>query len=220
LPKITNERYKTFFDSTKEFIEYSMEEFETNLKQIKYTNPYKQEQARCLAIALYYTGFRPIEVIGLMPHHINKSLQDITITMKGAKHGIEGTIVLPSDKYTKELYDYAKKQIPEYYIFNEFYSKYINKPKYKRFNKFTQTIDEVKGSYNAPAHNVYYFIKKWFNVNPYYFRHSRFTQMIKAGASIEEVRLAKLGRTEFSTRAYVKYDIHDAKKRKKYYPKF
>ena len=110
-----------------------------------------------------------------------------------------------------------QKTNTEYYIFNEFYSKYINKPKYKRFNKFTQTIDEVK-EVMRPQHNVYYFIKKWFNVNPYYFRHSRFTQMIKAGASIEEVRLAKLGRTEFSTRAYVNTTF-TMLKRKKVLPK-
>jgi integrase len=220
MPKITNKRYKTFFDPTLEFKEYSMEEFKNNLDQINYENPFKTQEARALSIALYYTGFRGIEVLNIRTHHIEKKMQDIIIYAKGAKHGIEGNIVLPSDSLTRELYNYAKKLPPEMLLFTDFISKSKNKPKYKRFNKITNRIETIIGDYTNPGNNLYYFCMKWFEVPAYYFRHSRFTSMIKNGASIEEVRLAKLGKTDSSTRMYVKYDIHDARKRKKHYPKF
>ena len=220
MPKITNERYKTFFDSTKEFKEYSMTEFKINLDRIKYENPFKTQEARAMSIALYYTGFRGIEILRMRTHHIEKKMQDIIIYAKGAKHGIEGNIVLPSDSLTRELHDYAKKLLPGMLLFTDFISKSKNKPKYTRFNKITREFEEVIGDYSNPGNNLYYFCIKWFGVPAYFFRHSRFTSMVKNGASIEEVRLAKLGKTDSSTRMYVKFDIHDARKRKKHYPKF
>ncbi len=220
MPKITNERYKTFFDSTKEYKEYSMEEFKTHLDKIHYPNPFKEEEARALAIATYYTGFRGIEILAMRTHHLEKQLQSIIIHAKGAKHGIEGTVVLPSDSLTRELYDYAKKLIPQSLLFIDFISRSRNKPKYTRFNRIINEFEEVKGDYPKASNNLYYFFMKWFGVSNYFMRHSRFTQMVKNGASMEEVRLAKLGKTDYSTRAYVKFDIADSKKRKKYYPKY
>jgi integrase len=225
LPKITNSRYLQFKNPNKDFDEYTQEEFEEKLATIKYPNPDKTQQARILSIALYYTGLRPIEVISLQPDAINKTGQDITIFLKAAKNGLEGQIILPSTKLTREFYAYAKKCVPGTNIFYYFMSKSRNKPKYKKFHKVLKddqivTIaEEVQGDYPNPAHNLNYFINKWFGVPPYYFRHNRFTKMKKLGASNDDIRMAKLGRTEYSTLAYVKYDSVEAGKRKKYYPK-
>jgi integrase len=219
MPKITNERYKAFFDYDSDFKPYGFDEFDIDLKNIQYKNLDKTQQARALAILLFYTGLRSIELMDLRPHHITKEVQDICIRMKGAKRGIEGEIVLPSDENTREMYDYVKKIPPNDRIFYYFISRSKNKPKYKRFNKFTREWEEVIGDYNNPGHNLTYFCYKWFGFSPYFFRHNRFTLMYRAGANLEDIRLAKLGKTENCARVYIKFDKKSAKKRKKYYPK-
>lgn len=224
-PRISNPRYLQFKDPHKDFDEFTLEEFSEKLNTIKYPNPDKTQQARILAIATFYTGLRPIEIINLKPEAITKQKQDITIFLKAAKNGLEGQIILPSCKHINEFYNYAKKVIPDTYIFYYFRSKSRNKPKYKRFhkvlndNQIVTISEEVQGDYPNPAHNLNYFFNKWFGVSPYYFRHNRFTMMKKLGATNDEIRMAKLGRTEYSTLAYVKYDSVEASKRKKYYPK-
>jgi hypothetical protein len=146
--------------------------------------------------------------------------------LKAAKNGLEGSIMLPTSNLVREFYDYSKKIIPGTHIFDYFRSATRNQPKYKKFHKVInlegkiETVsEEIKGNYPNPAHNLTYFFTKHFGVSPYYFRHNRFTKMKKLGASNDDIRMAKLGKTEYSTLAYVKYDTVENKKRKKYYPK-
>jgi integrase len=236
MPKITNERYATFFDSSKEFKEYSAEEFLNNLKDIHYDNPYKQEQARALAIALWYTGLRGVEILTLRTHQIEQGNRRIRLRLKGAKNGIEGTISLPVDPWTKELYNFSKKLPPEALIFPDFISYSKSNVKYKRKSKFSPEevysliqknkdglvlpdIQDMQKTYPHFANKLYYFLMKWFGVSNYYFRHSRFTVMKKGGASLESIRLHKLGKTESSARMYIKYDTADADRDTKDYPK-
>jgi len=226
MPKITNKRYLTFKDPNQDFDEFTIEEFQEKLDKILFTNPDKTAQARALSIAIFYTGLRPIEIINLKPEAIKKVGQDVTIFLKAAKNGLEGSIMLPTSNLVREFYDYSKKIIPGTHIFDYFRSATRNQPKYKKFHKVInlegkiETVsEEIKGNYPNPAHNLTYFFTKHFGVSPYYFRHNRFTKMKKLGASNDDIRMAKLGKTEYSTLAYVKYDTVENKKRKKYYPK-
>jgi len=226
VPKITNLRYLKFRDASQDFDEFSLQEFQEKLDKIQFANPDKTAQARALSIAIFYTGLRPIEIINLKPESIKKDGQDITIFLKAAKNGLEGNIILPSTKLTKEFYDYAKKIIPGTYVFYYFRSASRNKPKYKKFHKVLnlegkiETVsEEIKGDYPNPAHNLTYFFTSRFGVSPYYLRHNRFTKMKKLGATNDDIRMAKLGKTEYSTLAYIKYDTVEGKKRKKFYPK-
>lgn len=225
-PKITNPRYLQFRDPAQDFDEFTLEEFKEKLDKIQFTNPDKTAQARALCIAVFYTGLRPIEIINLKPEAIKKVGQDVTIFLKAAKNGLEGNIMLPSSKLVNEFYDYSKKIIPGMHIFYYFRSASRNKPRYKKFHKVLnlggkiETVsEEVKGDYPNPAHNLTYFFTSRFGVSPYYFRHNRFTKMKKLGASNDEIRMSKLGKTEYSTLAYIKYDTVENKKRKKFYPK-
>ncbi|HNV61756.1 MAG TPA: hypothetical protein PKN54_02315 [Candidatus Cloacimonas acidaminovorans] len=225
MPKIKNPRYLQFRDPSQDFDEFTIEEFETKLNKVQFENPDKTQQARALAIAIFYTGLRPIEIINLKPESIKKNGQDISIFLKAAKKGLEGQIIIPSTRLTKEFYDYSKKIIPGTYIFYYFRSKSRNKPKYKKFHKVMDNgkivivPEQVIGDYPNPAHNLTYFFTSRFGIPPYYLRHNRYTKMKKLGASNDEIRMAKLGKTEYSTLAYVKYDVVEARKRKKYYPK-
>jgi hypothetical protein len=117
------------------------------------------------------------------------------------------------------MYAYVKKIMPDAPIFYYFISKARNKPKYIKFNKLTHEHEKVQGNYSKAGNRIYYFCYKWFKLPPYFFRHNRFTLMFQSGATIEDIRLSKLGKTENCARVYIKFDKESAKKRKKFYPK-
>lgn len=176
MPKIKNKRYKQFKDEG--FIEILAEkELKEALDNIKGKNV---KEGRALVICLYYTGARPAEALELKSKDIQKKDNYIIVQMKGLKGGLARPIYLP---YKKEL-------VKEFYvfcttIFNEAFLFYNYKGHYPREingKRYVQTTDKLR-----------YYFSKWFNgsINPYFLRHNRFSQLMLAGATIEDIRIFK-----------------------------
>ena len=180
MPKIVNERYKEFLE--KGSIElFTIDELDKAL--VKVSNSKYGEQARCFLIVLYYTGARPVELLQLKPTNFAKKKTYLTIHIPTAKRGVPRIISIPlARKYAKELWKYASSLFEDIYIF------------YDLANKRTRTYTTKRGvikQYTIVTDRVYYLIKKWVGVNPYFFRHSRMSALSQNGADMNELRQFK-----------------------------
>ncbi len=180
MPKIMNERYKEFLE--KGSIElFSMEELE---KGLKFAGKSKfGKQARAFLIALYYTGARPVELLQLKATHFSKKKTYLTIQIPTAKRGMPRIISLPfSRKHIKELYQYVSTLFEDINVFYDLVSYKI---------RYYETKKGDKKRYTIITDRVYYYIRKWVGVNPYFLRHSRLSSLSQNGADMNEMRLFK-----------------------------
>lgn len=215
MPKIVNELYAQFADKKNpNFVEtVGKEAFKTKLDKIEYKTKDATQQARALAILGFYSGLRPIEILNLTPEHIQKDGRDMVIKAVAVKGGRAGTLLIPMDDLLTEAYTYIKKGIPTAPIFYQFIS-------YNKKNKVTWTRKDGTVQtriYPRITRNCTHFAKKWFGFPFYFFRHNRFTRMSEAGASMEDIKEAKLAKDIRSVDAYIAYSRVKAKKRRKFY---
>ena len=180
MPKIVDKRYKEFLE--KGAIElFSMDELDKGL--VKAGRSKYGKQARAFLIALYYTGARPVELLQLKPNHFTKKKNYLTIQIPTAKRGVPRVISLPiTRKHVTELYKYALSLFEDLNIFYDLVSYKV---------RYYTTKKGDKKQYTIITDRVYYYIRKWLGVNPYFIRHSRMSSLSQNGASMNELRLYK-----------------------------
>lgn len=176
----------------------------------------RNRSARCLIIALYYLGARPNEVLRLVPNDFSKEGSYFIIKVPGSKGGYRRPLMFTSKhEHLRELYDYATKAIalPDQLLFWQYVSTYIR-------------VRSVRGKdkmYKEISNKLRYYFARWFKgiipkeqLTPYILRHNCFSRMASKGASLEQIRQAKGGRTMSSVMPYVHMIKADAKKIGKY----
>lgn len=195
--RITNINYRRFLE---EGIIDMVEEKHVRMAMKNIVHfPFKKE-AKALLIMLYYTGARTNEVLRIRAVDVSKEKSYVKVKIAGSKKGLPRTFYLPYRlEMVKELYKYTSRLYPEMPLF--FHFKYHYKRRYKRkdgsIKEYVQTSDKV-----------HYYVKKWFtgvlpgSIPPYFFRHSRFSQLTEAGLSSEEIMMLKGGRSLSSVRPY------------------
>lgn len=203
--RITNKNYREFLDNgimtilTEEDINKAL----SNVKG-KYTDEYKS-----FIITMYYTGARPNEILRLKAKSLEKKSNYIVVTVPASKRGLPRPIYVPyKHKLVKELYKYASKLFPDMYLF------------FHLRGNYTRTVINKKGEvkeYEEISSKVRYFFKQWFDnvieggIPPYYLRHNRFSKLMEAGATAEEVRLLKGAKSYNSVTAYLHMSTKSAK---------
>jgi len=206
--KITNKHYKEFLETGQmDFV--TEEELKKILDNISIISNRKRE-ARALCILLYYTGCRPAEAMYLCGRHIEKDGSQVAINFKKSflvKRTKPRVIRLMYKlAAVKELYDYAKSLPPDMYLFYSFRSER------RRIVKNNYGIKE----YPDIASKVYNHLSRWTScldrgsINPYYFRHSRFSKQSAIGTTAQDIAHMK-GGTLRSAEPY----IHQSKDRAK-----
>jgi len=177
MPKIINKRYGEF--KKKGSIKlFNIDELNKGLikaGQSKYSN-----MGKAFLILLYYTGARPIELLQLKPEHFEKKSTYLTIQIPTAKKGVPRVISIPFvRKHIKKLYKYVQGVYKEVYIFYDLIS--------KRIRYYKTKFGDIK-KYIIITDKIYYHIKKWINVPPYFLRHSRMSALSQNGADLIELQ--------------------------------
>lgn len=196
---ITNKHYREFLDTG--MITFLTED-QIDLALTNVTGRHKLE-GRALLIALYYTGARPNEILRLYGRDIKKEGSYIVIQIPASKHGLPRPVYLQAKlNKAQELYKFAMGVYPDLYIFPNFQSKYTRQVGLKQKLEL--------------ANNLRYYFKKWFKgifeVPPYYLRHNRFSNLIAKGATQEEIRFLKGGKSLASVTPYLHLSIASSKK--------
>lgn len=212
MPRISNIEYKKFRETGLiEIIQPTqLQEWIDSIEPGMYT----KEQARALLIILYYSGRRPSEIILLKRQDITREPGEkvFWVTFPTKKKGISSTLAFrSSNKHLKEFYDFAVKAFPFMPIFNSFQSKSTVTTKWKTKNK-EGGFDFKEKSHAYTSHKVGYWVKKWTGKPPYYFRHSRMSQLAKKGATAFELMHFKGAKDLKSVNAYVHMSQPEAKK--------
>jgi site-specific recombinase XerD len=209
MPKISNVNYRAFLDKGEiQLIDIKL--LNLALKNVSGIYGKNREEGRALLIALYLTGGRPIEVIGMQAKHVYKQDTYVAVQMLTAKRGKARIMYFrESMPIAKELYDYAIHKFPEMYLFFHYRS------------LETKTVKKKDGStyeYADVAAKLTYHVKHWFkgvipsSIPPYYLRHNRFTSMAQNGVSINDIQQFKGAKTHESVQAYLHLSQHEAKK--------
>jgi len=218
MPKIVNERYKSFMqegaiDPIKE------RELEPLLEKIDYKD---KPQARALTIITYYSGRRPVEILDLMPQHIAREVKRtgktfkkyVTARFHTAKGGKESILYFPANPHIEEFFKYAKSFPPSFYVFHGFRSPYRQIVKSKANKKvlireqsgeLTEHKEQVITSKEYLQANgvMKYYFNKWFKLPPYFFRHNRLSLLAERGATDRQLLQAKGAKDYKSIQAYI-----------------
>jgi integrase len=203
MPAIKDARYSEF-RKTGMIQLMRKEEFEKILEQT--SHPKDTMQARALMSLIYYTGRRPAEILELKGEHIKKEKRFMSILFKTRKGGLYHTLYFPlKNKHLKEFYVYASKIYPSQWLFYQFHSKATRKTK------------DGQQDYIDLSKNVWYWVKKWSGITPYFYRHNRFSLMAEAGATDAELQLAKGARDPKSIFPYKHFSKQRLEKMAKYY---
>lgn len=210
--KIKNKHYREFLDNGIIQI-ITPEMFKEALKNIPKTefNNINLEEAESVLIALYYTGARPVEILHLKAKDITQNNNQIHIRLAGKfKSSLPRTFVISSRRpYITKLYDYASTLFDETYLFFNF------RGAYKRTYKTTKGEIKQRIEYSD---KLRYHIKKWFtgvlpdSITTYYLRHSRFSQLSEAGASLQSLRMLKGSKTADSITPYLHMSLAESRK--------
>lgn len=205
MPKITNKNYRKFLD--KGIIDIiTLEKLNKALANIKGKHI---KEARALLICLYYTGARPIEVLGLKGRAFKRVDSYVTIEVQAVKRGLNRTIFLPYRyKLVKEMYDYAVRCFPNAMLFYHFRSSYKRRV-VKKDGSVTYR-EEV-------TDKLRYFFKRWFtgvikdSITPYFLRHNRFSQLSEAGLTPQDIQHIKGAKSANSVQPYLHLSTKSAK---------
>jgi len=207
MPKISNIEYKRFIEEGYINI-VDRTEFSAMLERLKHP---QIKQARALFILLYYSGRRPSEILQLKAENLKKEGRYIVMVVPTLKGGRFSTLMLPhTNPHIKELWEYCKTMFPEQWLFYSFRSNHK-----QRFRVKIKGIEELR-QYDHLARRLYYWLKKWTGLPPYFFRHNRFSDMSDKGASLMDIVHAKGAKDPKSAMAYQ----HLSKKRAKEIAKF
>ena len=210
--KIKNKLYRQFLDTNiiNTLSEDEIIKVVNNLDHKEY-----RTMGRCIVIALYYTGARPVEVSEMTSSDFEMDEKYIYITLIGRKESkfknkqTKPRVIKLRKKHllARELYNYAVSMPPNTYIFWYFKGKYTRKV----ISKKGALYDRIDVS-----DRLRYYIKRWTaclgderTVTPYFFRHNRMSKWAERGASDQDLRILKGCTTTQSVTPYV----HMSKKR-------
>lgn len=203
--KIKNVHYRQFLDNG---IITLLTEDQIDISLSNVTGRNKLE-GRALLIALYYTGARPNEILSLYGKDVKQEGSFIVIQIPSSKGGLPRPVYLQYKKdKVKELYKFALGVFPDLYLFPNFRNSYtrtkINKKGVIKEN--TEITDKLR-----------YYFKKWFKnieggISPYFLRHNRFSSLISKGATQEDIRFLKGGKTLTSVTPYLHLSAASSKK--------
>jgi len=198
MPKIINKKYNEFI---KEGLIQTLEKEDVNYFLKKINHKFIKE-ARTLFILMYYTGARPAEILNLTAGDIRKEGQSyLVIQTRALKNGLPRQIRLRFRAvHIKEVYDFSIGRPENMYLFPHFRSKTTRTNSY-----VTKKGDRKIKNYVYVSNGLWYHFNKWFGgeINPYFMRHNRFSKLMDAGASMEEVMLLKGAKSMESVRPYV-----------------
>lgn len=180
-----------------------VEEFRTLILP-KVAHRHHQEQAEIYLILLYWLGRRPVELIDLAEHQIQRIGQALKLSISSAKHGRDAILYLPtSNPDFKRVSAYWQKLAPRQYFFWAFRG--AARVKTVSFVHNKKTGERTTKTYGDRAKKISYWVKKWTGLPPYFFRHNRYTLMAQAGASVWDIQYAKGSRTTKSVEPYISY---------------
>lgn len=168
------------------------------------------KEGRCLLIALYYTGARPVEVLSMLSTDLERDGSYIKVRLKGRKRGLTRPMWLQSSRpLVKELYAYSMSLMPNMYMFYHYRGKY---------HKTYMSRKKLVRHYVETTYKLRYYFKKWFEgvfpggINPYYFRHNAFSKMSERGATPQEIKQAKGAKSSASVDPYLHMSARSGKK--------
>lgn len=233
MPKITNPYYLQFLKQQEiEFVELpQLRSWLEEIPRQKLPRKCTIDQAKALLIILYYTGARPSELVDICGKHINRVLYErqrvYEVTLETLKGGIKRTIPIPITPETTFLYEYAKKQYPEAYIFYAF-RKLLKNTVHWSLNKemivkengvITRELitDAKQKDYIRKGKSVNFYITLWTGRPAYFFRHNRFSIMADKGASDNEIQFVKGSRSPKSVQPYKHLSTKTKKKLAKFF---
>jgi len=210
MPIIKDKKYKQFLQ-TGLITPMGKEEFSTLLEKVDHR---LRLQARAVAILIYYTGRRPIEIISLPRENIEKQGQYLKIMFFTAKGGRYNVMYYPlRNKHIKEVWTYAQTLFPTHF-FGWVFRSHGNKPNPVSY----KTSKGIKTKeYKRVNTLLRYHFLKWFGATPYFFRHNRFSLMSIQGAGMQEIKHAKGAKTLKSVEPYMHLSVKKAKKMAKYF---
>ena len=209
--KIKNKLYTNFLkaNGTRKFEEdedgftFMLEELPRNIEHVlKRVTGIRGKyilEGQALMQLMFVTGCRPIEALLMKRGHIDVKGNDVSFSLRTAKHGkprvisVDKTIVC-----VDYILEHQSHTFPDKYLFIHYQS----------------TMDDAVRMSNK----VWYHINKWTkgiikdkpneSIPPYYFRHNRFTRMADDGASLEDIQRIKGARKADSVAFY----LHQTKK--------
>lgn len=207
MPAIKDSAYKQFLDTGLISL-VDKDVFAEALAKVKHKH---QQQARCLLILLFYSGARPSEILELRGGSVKREGRYVKILFPTKKRGRYRTLFLLNKGHIKEILKYSAPLFPEQYLFWVFRSKNEKTVRYRTLRR-----GNVTRNYVETTKRLYYWVKKWIGITPYFLRHNRFSGMAAAGASDFEIMFAK-GATDFrSVAPYRHMSQRQAKKTAKY----
>lgn len=211
MPKIVNPEYRNFL--TRGFIqEITPKQFEGFLDNLsRLSHRVKTPELRAFFILLYLTGRRPVELLELKVGDINKKGRYYAVDIPTAKRGLFSLIYLPKTSLTDEVFSLYRNMWREMFLFNSLICRSRNIVRYKDKNGNTT----VK-TYEHKSARIYSLIKRATGLNPYYFRHHRFSDIARKGASPFEIMHLKGARDLKSVQPYVHMSSKQAKRIAKY----
>ena len=208
--RVKNSRYRQFLDKNEINI-MGFDEFGSLINCISGT---REIEGRAFCIALFLTGARPNEVLRIRGKDIEKKGSYIVIALKASKGGLPRKMFISRNKantkeITRELYKYSRSMHSDAYIFNSFISrrKTLRKGKTGKITTYIRITDRLN-----------YWFNKWFDgeINPYFFRHNRFSSMAENGADLELIRQIKGAKGMSSVFPYLHLSTKKAKSAAKY----
>jgi integrase len=176
--KVKNKLYRQFLDG--EIMKtIPKDEFIPILDKVKHPS---LPDARALLILLWSTGARPNEVLRLTRGDLEKKNNRLKVKMPGSKGGTARIIMLPiREPIINEVWKTYKNNPNERVLFWRFRSNAkrngttrVNYVK-DQFGVEHRHVKHYPKQYQKLSSNLYHFVKKWFGVPPYYFRHNRLT---------------------------------------------
>lgn len=208
MPFITNEKYRAFLKGG--MIELvPRDTFIEKLNGARFGKEGMLPQFRSYCILLWMTAARPNEVLRLQAKDITKKDSFLVIRLKGSKGGYEGEIRLPlKDKLVEEVWNFSKDKFDDFYLFWMLKSKSImkgvNRVSMKKGPDGTliRNVKHYDKNYSHETNKIYGYLKKTFDLPPYYFRHNRMSVAAEK-LTLTELMLLKRSKTESSVRPYL-----------------
>jgi len=207
--KIKNKLYRQFLDTGMIQL-ISEDQLHQALENVKGRRGQYIAEARSLLIMLYLTGCRPYEALQLKGMDIKKDGMYILIEVPGSKGGLPRTVFLKfQNALAKELYNFAQGLPDDMILFYHYKGSYQRRviAKNGAIKNRIETTDSLR-----------YHFKKWSNgvledpISPYFLRHSRFSQIVQAGATFEDVKMLKGSRSMESVTPYIHMSSRTARK--------
>lgn len=218
-PKIVNESYREFIDKGTIHI-MPPEEFHRKLDTVKFGElAFKRHEWLNYLLLLYWSGRRPAEILKLKGKDFSIKGHFICVMFETLKKGRTTMFYFNFKKVPdiKKVFDWAKLRHLELLLFQSLISahKKTVKWKIKKLDENGQPTAKMK-IYAQPSANITFYVKKFFGVPPYFFRHNRFSDMVMKGATAEEIKHVKGAKDIRSVYAYIHLSAKGAKEAAKF----